>query len=103
MPRRPHSSLQAAKLFAALAARPHAWQHGYDLLRQTGLASGTLYPLLMRLHEAGYLRARWEEPVMPARAPRHSYRLTASGAAFARALLVGREMHSRHGLREKLA
>src|SRR5262250_346554 len=68
MPRRPHSSLQAAKLFAALAARPHAWQHGYDLLRQTGLASGTLYPLLMRLHEAGYLRARWEERAMRAEA-----------------------------------
>jgi DNA-binding PadR family transcriptional regulator len=103
MPRRPHSSPQAAKLFAALAARPDAWQHGYDLLRQTGLASGTLYPLLMRLHEAGYLKARWEEPVMPARAPRHSYRLTASGATFGRALLAERNMVSRHRLREKLA
>jgi DNA-binding PadR family transcriptional regulator len=103
MPRRPHSSLQAAKLFAAFAARPHAWQHGYDLLRQTGLASGTLYPLLMRLHEAGYLRARWEEPGLAARAPRHSYQLTASGAAFARKLLAGRETDKRRGLREKFA
>jgi len=103
MPRRPHSSHQAAKLFAALATRPNAWQHGYDLLRQTGLASGTLYPLLMRLHEAGYLKARWQEPVMPARAARHSYRLTASGAAFGRALLAERKMVSRHRLREKLA
>jgi DNA-binding PadR family transcriptional regulator len=100
MARRPHSSHQAAKLFAALAARPDTWQHGYDLLRQTGLASGTLYPLLMRLHEAGYLKARWEEP---ARAPRHSYRLTASGAAFGRALLAERKMVSRHRLWEKLA
>src|SRR5262249_41789718 len=103
MPRRPHSSLQAAKLFAALAARPHAWQHGYDLLRQTGLASGTLYPLLMRLHEAGYLRARWEGPVMPARAPGPSYRLPAAGAAVGRAVIGEREMDSRYGLRERLA
>ena len=103
MPRRSHCSPQAAKLFAALAARPDAWRHGYDLLRQTGLASGTLYPLLMRLHEAGYLEARWEEPVMPARAPRHSYRLTVSGVAFGRALLAERKMHSQRRLREKLA
>jgi len=58
VPRRPHRSNQAAKLFAALAAHPDAWQHGYDLMRQTRLASGTLYPLLIRLHEAGYLEAR---------------------------------------------
>jgi DNA-binding PadR family transcriptional regulator len=103
MPRRSNCSRQAAKLFAALAMRPNAWRHGYDLLRQTGLASGTLYPLLMRLHEAGYLEARWEEPVMPARAPRHSYRLTASGAAFGRALLAESKMHSARRLREKLA
>ena len=90
-------------MFAALGAHPGAWQHGYDLLRQTRLASGTLYALLMRLHEAGYLEARWEDPVLPARAPRHSYRLTASGAAFGRALLAERKMDSRHRLREKLA
>lgn len=103
MPRRPHRSNQAAKLFAALAAHPDAWQHGYDLMRQTRLASGTLYPLLIRLHEAGYLEARWEEPVMPARAPRHAYRRTASGVAFGRALLAERKMDARHRLREKLA
>ena len=57
----------------------------------------------MRLHEAGYLQARWEEPVMPARVPRHSYRLTVSGAAFGRALLAERKMDSLHRLREKLA
>ena len=103
MPRRSNCSPQAAKLFAALAARPDAWRHGYDLIRQTGLASGTLYPLLMRLHEAGYLEARWEEAVTPARAPRHSYRLTVSGAAFGRTLLADGKVHLRRRLREKLA
>lgn len=103
MPRRPHCSLQAAKLFAAFAARQNEWRHGYDLLRQTGLASGTLYPLLMRLHEAGYLEARWEELVMPARPPRHLYRLTRSGVAFGRALLAERKVHSQRWLREKPA
>jgi hypothetical protein len=41
--------------------------------------------------------------VMPARAPRHAYRLTASGVAFGRALLAERKMDARHRLREKLA
>jgi hypothetical protein len=40
---------------------------------------------------------------MPARAPRHSYRLTASGAAVGQALLAERKMDSRHQLREELA
>ncbi|WP_407528959.1 PadR family transcriptional regulator [Methylobacterium oryzisoli] len=92
MPRRRHSSPQAALVFAALAEDAAGWQHGYDLSRRTGLASGTLYPLLMRLHEAGYLDARWEEAAAPSRPPRHAYRLTATGAAFGRDLLAKRDL-----------
>lgn len=89
MARRRNSSSQAVRLFSALIENPGIWHHGYDLTRRTGLASGTLYPLLMRLHEAGYLEARWEATA-PSRPPRHAYRLTASGAAFGHALLAER-------------
>jgi DNA-binding PadR family transcriptional regulator len=88
MPRRPHRSRQAAALLRALLARADAWRHGYELMVETGLASGTLYPLLMRLADEGLLEAEWRPPVAPARAPRHAYRLTALGRAFAHARLA---------------
>lgn len=88
MPRRPHSSPQALAVLGVLAACPDRWRHGYDLLQETRLKSGTLYPLLMRLADDGLLESEWRAPVPPARAPRHAYRLTASGLAFAQALLA---------------
>ena len=51
--RRP--SAQTAAVLLALAERPAAWRYGYDLLRQTGLQAGTLYPILMRLADQGLL------------------------------------------------
>jgi len=57
------------------------WRHGYDLIAQSGLKSGTLYPLLMRLEAAGQLEARWEESPIAGRPPRHVYRLTDAGMA----------------------
>ena len=86
--RRPHSSRQALSVLAALHDRPQAWRHGYDLLGETNLKSGTLYPLLMRLADDGLLESEWQEPVPPARAPRHAYRLTSAGRAFAEAALA---------------
>jgi PadR family transcriptional regulator, regulatory protein PadR len=64
--------------------RPQAWRHGYDLSKATGLRSGTLYPLLMRLSEQGLLEQCWQEAGRPGLPPRHVYRLTASGLALAR-------------------
>ena len=88
MARRSHSSRQALRVLEALIARPDAWRHGYDLLQETRLKSGTLYPLLMRLADDGLLESEWRPPVLPARAARHAYRLTPSGRAFARSMLA---------------
>lgn len=59
------------------------WRHGYDLMKRTGLASGTLYPLLMRMTDQGLVEAEWREPAQPGRPARHAYRLTAAGLALA--------------------
>lgn len=72
-------------LLSALLGRASEWQYGYDLSRVTGLKAGTLYPILMRLSNAGWLEARWEEPSAPGRPHRHLYRLTQNGRAGARA------------------
>ncbi|WP_084445893.1 PadR family transcriptional regulator [Sphingomonas sp. TDK1] len=73
-------------LLDALAAERSEWRHGYDLMKATGLMSGTLYPLLMRMTEQGLVEAEWREPAQPGRPARHAYRLTSAGVALAREL-----------------
>lgn len=70
-------------LLSALSGHPRQWRHGYDLMKDTGIASGTLYPLLMRMTEQGLLEAEWREPLQVGRPPRHAYRLTAAGISLA--------------------
>jgi PadR family transcriptional regulator PadR len=84
MPRRRGSSPQTQRLLDAMLAEPGRWWYGYELHRQLGLQSGTLYPILIRLADRGLLEARWEQPAQPGRPPRHLYRLTAAGALAAR-------------------
>jgi DNA-binding PadR family transcriptional regulator len=70
-------------LLAFLEA-PRSWRYGYDLMKVAGLSSGTLYPLLARLTEDGWLESRWQEPEFPGKPPRQLYLLTAAGRMQAR-------------------
>jgi DNA-binding PadR family transcriptional regulator len=70
-------------LLEALAARAQQWRHGYELMKETGLSSGTLYPLLMRMTDQGLVEAEWRKPEQPGRPARHVYRLTAAGVTLA--------------------
>lgn len=83
MARAQNISPQTRQVLAVLSRQPQAWRHGYDLSRETGIKSGTLYPLLMRLKDQGLLESEWRHPVEPGRPPRHAHRLTANGAALA--------------------
>ena len=86
MARRSNISRQTRALLIALLGEPLRWRHGYELSQQTGLKSGTLYPILMRLSDQGLLESKWQEPEHPGRPPRHAYRLTSEGRAFIRGL-----------------
>ena len=88
MSRRTAFSAQALAVLAALAARPSAWRHGYDLARETGLKSGTLYPILVRLADREIVQACWEDGEPAGRPRRHLYRLTSEGLAAATAALA---------------
>ena len=77
-------SQQTLSLLEALLIHPSRWHHGYALSQQTGLASGTLYPILMRLEKRKWLETRWEDAGVTGRPPRHLYRLTTDGRAWAR-------------------
>jgi PadR family transcriptional regulator, regulatory protein PadR len=89
MPRKLNGSRQTRALLAAFLERSQLWRHGYDLSKETGLKSGTLYPLLMRLSEQGLLESRWQDAERPGLPPRHVYRLTARGLALAHELQTG--------------
>ena len=83
MIRKRQPSKQMRMLLDALSEQRGEWRHGYDLMKQTGLSSGTLYPLLMRMTDQGLVEAEWREPAQPGRPARHAYRLTAAGIALA--------------------
>ena len=88
MSRRTAFSAQTLAVLAALAAQPSDWRHGYDLARETGLKSGTLYPILVRLADREIVQARWEEGEPAGRPRRHLYRLTSDGRATAATALA---------------
>ncbi|HKR72333.1 MAG TPA: PadR family transcriptional regulator [Streptosporangiaceae bacterium] len=88
MPRRANFSAQTLAVLGALAGEPSSWRHGYDLARETGLKSGTLYPILVRLADRGIVEASWEAEQPAGRPRRHLYRLTSDGLAAATAALA---------------
>jgi DNA-binding PadR family transcriptional regulator len=90
MGRSPNSSPQTEALLGALLGST-GWRYGYDLSRETGLKSGTLYPILMRLEAQGWLETSWADADDPSRPRRHLYRLSSFGAHEARKLIESRE------------
>lgn len=76
-------SPQTAVVLTEFLRGPEEWKYGYDISRVTGLKSGTLYPILMRLAERSLLETMWET-TEAGRPARHMYRLTADGLRYAR-------------------
>lgn len=76
-------STQTTEVLAEFLKAEQEWRYGYDISWNTGLKSGTLYPILMRLAEHRLLETSWEanEEGKP---PRHMYRLTQDGLRYAR-------------------
>lgn len=73
-----HSGLLVLK---ACLDRSSQRLHGYELMQMTGLASGTLYPILMRFEREGWLSSIWEDvnPSDEGRPRRRLYRITGTG------------------------
>lgn len=82
--RRPSS--QTVAVLRALAEEPREWRYGYDLSQDLGLKAGSMYPILMRLADRGYLSTKWETDVESGRPPRHLYRLSPTGLDLVREL-----------------
>lgn len=86
MVKKPRMSSQTLQVLDALLFSLRDEMSGVEIAEQTKLASGTLYPILLRLEESGWLQSRWEidDPVALGRPRKRFYRVTAEGAKNAR-------------------
>lgn len=72
-------SITAVSVLHAVA---DGYQYGFDVIDQTGLPSGTVYPALSRLERDGLVKSAWEneqDAHADGRPARRYYRLTAPG------------------------
>ena len=86
-PRLSHQTLRVLRLFDE---QPTLSLAGSDVSKRTGMLSGTIYPILMRLERAGWLSSQWEnlDPSHAGRPRRRLYRLTGLGYNKSRAALA---------------
>jgi PadR family transcriptional regulator, regulatory protein PadR len=77
----PRLSYQSVKVLNTFLSTPSRELAGADLISGLEIASGTLYPILARFEEAGWLMSRWErgDPKIKGRPLRKLYRITANG------------------------
>ena len=65
--------------------------YGLKIAQNAGRKAGSVYPILARLEEAGWVESSWESEERAERGPRRRfYRLCPDGLAAARALLLER-------------
>src|SRR5829696_7374536 len=65
--------------------------HGWAIMKATKRAGPTVYGVLDRLEDAGWITGRWEDQPADANTPRRRlYRLSPTGAVAARELLAAR-------------
>lgn len=84
MPAEPRFTIQTARVLDALMQHPGSC--GSELSKMTKLSSGSLYPILIRLEQAGWLSSEWEQqdPSQLGRPRRRNYSVTAAGEREAR-------------------
>lgn len=86
----PRMTLAVQLVLRALLATPGREMYGLEILRSAGLPSGTVYPILGRLADAGWLTQRDEHiDTRKAGRPRRSYyQITPKGAEAARTAMI---------------
>jgi PadR family transcriptional regulator PadR len=74
-------SLQTLRVLEAFLENPTQQLAGAEVHQRCGIASGTLYPILLRLEAAGWFVSQWEsiDPSSAGRPRRRLYRLTSTG------------------------
>ena len=70
-------------ILGAMLERPVDEWYGLELVERVELKTGTIYPALVRLEQAGWLTSHWEDvnPSEEGRPRRRLYRMTGEGQA----------------------
>jgi PadR family transcriptional regulator PadR len=78
------------EILKALVGQPAREHHGVDICVETGMSSGTIYPVLAKLEALEWVDSGWEEPPVHDRrgGRRRYYRLNPYGLAMARGALA---------------
>lgn len=72
---------RSAQVEAVLTALADGCTYGLAIMRRTGLASGTVYPILRRMEKAGWVTGTLDERAcLPGRPARRTYELTTDAA-----------------------
>ena len=87
----PRMTVASLKVLKAFLDAKRYRAAGADLIKATGLPSGTIYPALSRFEDAGWLRGEWEDvdPSEAGRPRRRFYQLTGAGQRVAHERLSG--------------
>jgi PadR family transcriptional regulator PadR len=87
-----------ARVLRALLTEPTGEHYGYDLMRETGLKSGNLYPILARLEAARWIEGHREaiDPGNAKRPIRRYYTFTPDGTVRARQAMA--DLHAALGM-----
>lgn len=80
----------ALRMLKIFIEHPSKEFSGAEIAKVTGIGSGTLYPLLARFEQEGWLTSRWEkiDPSEEKRPRRHFYKITGHGQNCARQALA---------------
>jgi len=81
-----------AVLEAFLDAGEGGRLYGLQIMKEAGIASGTLYPILDRLEDAGWIEGEWGLPEQAGRPARRYYSLTGAGITEAARAVAGRRV-----------
>lgn len=79
-------SRNAALLLSSFLSSPSSSRYGYELMQETGIKSGSLYPVLGRFERLGWIIGEKEE-VFANRPPRRLYTMNPDNVAEAQAAL----------------
>lgn len=83
----PRMTPQTRRVLTTFLKDPNAELYGRQVCAATSLDPGTVYPILNRMVDAGWMASRWEErPAITGRGrpARHYFRLTSDGWSAAR-------------------
>jgi PadR family transcriptional regulator, regulatory protein PadR len=81
---------ETAAVLSLFVQEPRVARYGLEIVERSGIPSGSLYPILVRLEGRGILEGQWEDidEAQAGRRRRRYHRITGGGLEYARTALA---------------